>query len=528
VLAGNPFYLMSAALLLYGLYRLAMDPGFLPTEARQLFFSFGSLQGYEVLLVAVAVFLARRRIWYDATVLTVLENAFLLVPFILLSHAALIEQGWLWGFCSLAVGLALARMVTLRFGIRELNLPARVLGLGLLVLLVNAALAIIYRVFHETKLGKNTTEGAAYWMNEWTWWLILPAMMAGATLLPLSRRENQGEMWPRRAWLPALFFRLWIVAMMVHLYCLGYVYDFELRWGLVAPALWTLGWITIHRPPIWMSPTSRVWPGLLLATPFGCALLAALSHDGGVVFSLALLNTGLYVCHGWREPRRTLAFQLALGSTLTAALALPGDGFGAAFPDSISVHPVMLAILVYVVVVSLVSRDPRLGLAGSVAMGIGAGMLMPSAATGIHWGVQAAMVFLLLHSLAWDETRDPTTVLARRLAAGGWVIHSLAWMQHPVMMWEPFVPAGVALIGWCLVGWIRGNHPPFVVLIAAVLVGLSGSLSVGSRWMLTASAGPLAVAWSFVLLGLGTALALTKPRWHRRTAGDGNDLTGDV
>src|SRR5258707_15249267 len=63
LLACNPFYLVSAALLLYGIYRVSVDPGFLSEETAHLFFNFTSLQVYELLLVGTAIFLARRRIW---------------------------------------------------------------------------------------------------------------------------------------------------------------------------------------------------------------------------------------------------------------------------------------------------------------------------------------------------------------------------------------------------------------------------------------------------------------------------------
>src|SRR5512140_46977 len=73
-LACNPFYLVSAALLLYGFYRVSVDANFLRGEAAQLWFNFGSLQCYEILLVLTASLLARRRIWYDSTLLVWLVN----------------------------------------------------------------------------------------------------------------------------------------------------------------------------------------------------------------------------------------------------------------------------------------------------------------------------------------------------------------------------------------------------------------------------------------------------------------------
>ena len=41
LLACNPFYLVSAALLLYGFYRVSIDPNFLHGEIAQLFFNLG-------------------------------------------------------------------------------------------------------------------------------------------------------------------------------------------------------------------------------------------------------------------------------------------------------------------------------------------------------------------------------------------------------------------------------------------------------------------------------------------------------
>src|ERR1039457_7214901 len=107
-LACNPFYLVSAALLLYGFYRVSMDANFLRGELVQLWFNFGSLQCYEVLLVLTAILLARRRIWYDSTLLVGLENLLVLVPFILLSEAALNGQGMARGMSKRAGLVALA------------------------------------------------------------------------------------------------------------------------------------------------------------------------------------------------------------------------------------------------------------------------------------------------------------------------------------------------------------------------------------------------------------------------------------
>src|SRR5580658_9249455 len=61
--ACNPFYLVSAALLLYGCYRISIDGTFADHETAWMLFNFSSVQVYELLLVGVAIFLARRYLW---------------------------------------------------------------------------------------------------------------------------------------------------------------------------------------------------------------------------------------------------------------------------------------------------------------------------------------------------------------------------------------------------------------------------------------------------------------------------------
>src|SRR6266853_1775679 len=114
LLACNPFYLVSAALLLYGFYRVSIDPTFLKAEISQLVFNFTSLQFYETLLVITAIFLARRRIWYDSTLLVGLENMLVLVAFILVSQAALIDSRIIWVMCLVGGILALLRFSALK------------------------------------------------------------------------------------------------------------------------------------------------------------------------------------------------------------------------------------------------------------------------------------------------------------------------------------------------------------------------------------------------------------------------------
>src|SRR5262249_43490055 len=160
-----------------------------------------------------------RLIWNDATLLVVLENVLVLVPFILVSQAALIEQHVVWTLSLFAAALAGLRWGCVRWRMPALPLTGRLSLLGLPLLAANAALPVVYRILHESKVGTKPTEGAAYFMNEFSWLLLLPLLGALANLLP-SLRASDGTPSMHRRWLPVAIFGLWLVGTGVHLWAL--------------------------------------------------------------------------------------------------------------------------------------------------------------------------------------------------------------------------------------------------------------------------------------------------------------------
>src|SRR4051812_7463310 len=140
LLACNPFYLASAALLLYGCYRISLEPKLFNRETAHLYFNFLSLQTYECLLVVIAVFLGIRKIWYDSTLLSGLENMLLIVPFVLISQAALIQQRLIWVLCGSGLLLAVGRVALLRRFHPRLNFPRSSAYIAGALLLLNAGL----------------------------------------------------------------------------------------------------------------------------------------------------------------------------------------------------------------------------------------------------------------------------------------------------------------------------------------------------------------------------------------------------
>src|ERR1019366_2522326 len=286
--ACNPFYLVSAALLLFGCYRVSMDAPFLNRESARMLFNFTSVQAYEILLVLTAIFLSRRSLWYDSTLLVGLENLLVFVPFILISQAALMDSQMARTMCVAGAAVAVLRFGGLKKYVIQLNLPGRLLGVGFILLALNVALPLIYRHFGETKFGVHLDSGPAYEMNECTWLLILPAVLALANFLP--RAWATGNFLPQHRWLPAGLFSLWIMVTCLHLWGLDYVYEFYLRSELFAPAAWVLAWTVFLR-----FPSRSVRAKYALTFPAALVPLLSTSPCGAKTFLiLTALNIASY------------------------------------------------------------------------------------------------------------------------------------------------------------------------------------------------------------------------------------------
>jgi hypothetical protein len=520
-LACNPFYLVSAALLLYGFYRISVDPGFLRTEIAQLAFDLGSLQIYELLLVITAIWLVRRAAWYDATLLVWLENAFVLVPFILISQAGLIDQKQVWFLCFAAAGLVLARFHSLRRLIAPLNFPARSVWMGLAVLAANIALPIVYRILHESKVGTKLALGPAFLVNEYTWILLLPALCALVNFLP-TRRQN-GDLLLQRRWLPSALFLLWIGATGVHLFCLGYVYDFDLRPELVTPAIWVLLWTLRRRATEWVPERDQVGQQLMLVAPFLVTFLSANQPSKEVFLLLTVWNAILYGILYWRR-REKLVLHLLLLTVVAVIGGLPQDWLDR-MPLAVTREKCIgAATMLYCLLVALRSRDPRWGLAGAGAASL---LLLaclrgPQAPPG---AAQAGLVFLLLHSLRWEDGEHRGARALRWLAALAWIGHAFAWRRFGGAPWIVVASGSLSLATCLVMRFLAGHWGSRVIPIAALLVLFSGPAEAGTTHLqsLRLPGGLIAVVGSFVMFAGGTVIALTRNRWHTAVAAEPPD-----
>lgn len=512
--ACNPFYLASAALLLFGCYRISIDATFLKKEAVQLVFNYSSVQFYEILLVITAIFLARRRIWYDSTLLVGLENMLVFVPFILISQAALIDSAMARVMCAVGAVIAVMRFGGLKTFFAQLNLPYRVLGLGFVPLALNVALPLIYRHFGETKIGINIESGAAYEMNEYTWLLILPAVFALANFLPHARET--GSLLPQHRWLPAGLFSLWLAVTSVHVYSLGYVYDFKLRGELLAPALWVLAG-TAYRVCSASSALSVSRLKNAVAIPPLVIPLLASSPGGNKTFLILIaLNICIQTGICFFERNNRFARHLVFASTLMLLAGLPETWMQSISPELNRMRCVASGVMAYLILWTVLLRDPKLAILGSIAFGSAVMALFGNHAGAIHWALQSGLAFLLLHSLRWNDAEHQGAGAVRVVAGLVWVVESFVWMYSGEgKFWMPCIPGAMVLGIYSGVQILRGKWSQFAVPAAATLVILSGPGTATADGVRVLPIGLLAVIGSFVLFGCGTAAALTKHLWHR-------------
>jgi hypothetical protein len=511
----NPFYLVSAALLLYGVHRISMDGGLFVAETSQLLFNFSALQMYEILLALTATLLVARRIWYDAALLVALENMLWVVPFILVSQAAFIQPNIGMIYCSIAVVLVVMRAIWLQRNGGDLTPARRMLWCGLPILLVNAVWPVVYRHFGESKIGINLDSGAAYDFNEFNWFWLLP--MLAATLLVLPQMHSDPQERPARRWFPLLWLAFWLAGTSVHLYALGYVYDFDLRREQLAPTLWALAWTLHFRLADYLKLPHRAWNLARLFLPVAATTLALAAAESRVFFYLSALNFGSYGILLLRQRADRLVLQLSLVSFAAMVAALPIDFAPVLAKPLAHTNLVGLAALIYVIAGTMISRNPMVAILGALATPLAVGIMMPTLGDAMNWAIQAGLVYLLLHSLRWEDERHVGARTVRWLMAILWVVHGFCWMRGGGNWLNVVTIAGTVMLIWTLRVWWLRRWELLVIPVAAVLVALSGPANFVFTKVGHAPAGLLYVVGSFALFGVGTLAALTKHRWHKPT-----------
>jgi hypothetical protein len=162
------------------------------------------------------------------------------------------------------------------------------------------------------------------------------------------------------------------------------------------------------------------------------------------------------------------------------------------------------------------SNDPRIGFVGAIVASITAFVAGGGEESALHWAVQIALVFLLLHSLRWMDIEHTGAAVFRMLASAFWVVHAVIWTHTTGQPWMPCVLAATVLVFYLAARVIRGHWSARVIPLAACLVTLARPAEFGGNKLETIPTGLLAVIGSFLLFGLGTLVALTKHRWTKK------------
>ncbi len=503
LLVCNPFFLCSAALLLFGVNRLSLDPNFLAEEQANLLFNYGALQLYGFLVVGTALILARRRIWYDSALLVVVEHGLVLVPFMLISQGALIHAKLGMMLAIGAVVMTLLRMLAIRRWYPQFNLPLRAIVFGLGVLLINASLALAY----PRAVEQNTDDWAT--PNLWLWHLALPALVAGAAFLPKPTRY--GGLNPERSWLPLFIYALWIAGTGAHFWCLGHISNLPFQIQFLGPAAVIAAWTMYRRIGDCVPTVSAQVPCVCLVLAFIAPVLSFNNSDlfealvlfNAVGFSALIFRSASHV--------RVFARELLVLSLPFAAIGLPEEIARLAIPHFVRAKAVLFGFSLLACICALRWFRVRLALVGAVAISVIVSLLWPAAPP--HAFIQAAMLFMLTHSLAWRKETPGATFL-RCIIGVLWFLNAAAWVHNFSWRTDVSVTASalILLAAWFAIWRAGKERPDLFIAIAATGVALCAP----ADWLVRhGSPGLIALAASVFLFAIGFTVAWTRHRWER-------------
>lgn len=513
VLACNPFYLVSAALLLYGIYLVSNEGGFFKPEFVQLSFNFGSLELYEMLLVCTAVVLAFRRIWYDSMLLVFLENILVIAPFILISQAALIDQRNIWIACLASAAGVVLRFWVLKKFFKELNLPRRVVVLGFILLVVNVALLIVFRQLHEHKVGTKPDTGWAYETNRYCWLLLVPAVIGLVNLVP--RPSQTGGLLPQRRWLPMAIFLMWCAGTGVHLYSLRYVYMFDWERMLVGPGLWALAWTVFLRHEDFMERPVPWLKNCTLILPLISVSAALLDSVRGEFTILAALNAFAYGFILFRRHGDRIALVSMLASFVGSVAGMLHQ-YQPSLPTSATPeHWMGLCAVSGILFAVFRSRNAWAGFIGAASAAVLC-LYFLCAPASVTLAVQLPLLIFLVHSLRWNDEDHPQASPLRMIACVAWVVHTLC-LANSAWPWAQATPAvagSMVFVACLFVRFMTGTWKPMVLPVTGVLVALTLPGESAVVKTMAFSPGIVAVAFSFLLFATGTFFAVTKSRWY--------------
>jgi hypothetical protein len=503
IMAGNPFYLASAGLLLYGINQLTTDPKLVGAEFPMLRFNFCALLLYEIMLVCTAITLIRRKIWYDAMLLFGLTNLFIIVPFSLISRAVFLSPRLALIMSIIGAVLAAAKFLAFKRYAPELNLPRRLLIFGAILLLLNAYAPLLFKGI------ATDADQIRKWLN-FAWMLLLPVAAGMGLFLP--RQDGPAGAPGGKRWLPATVFFAWILVTTCHFGGIGYSNSYVWNYSLLVPVAWVAAWTIQFRFRDFVAKPNQLGENVLLSVPLLLPLLAIDSERILLIFaSLNLIGYGLLLL---RERRSFPALIRLLGAIAIFSGGQPTGWIVHIVPEATRPEWVFLSIFLCFFWLIFRSRNPRVAVFAALGL---AGFGFAFGPNFSRCAIQVALVSLLVHSLRWDDQAHRGATTLRAMAALGWVLISCSWLFEPVQLARLLVDSAAALLmlASLLQAMVFRNHKNLFVLICSGVVLLSEPIMISAKWLENESVGMVAIGGSFLLFALGSLAAFSKPKWWR-------------
>jgi hypothetical protein len=461
-------------------------------------FNFSALVLYEIMLVGTAILLIRRKIWYDALLLFGLTNLFVIVPFSLISRAVFLSSHLAFAMSVCGVALAAAKFWAFKRYAPELNLPGRLLVFGALLLLVNASAPLLFK---HIALDLDR-EGR--WLN-FAWEFLLPALAALGIFLPQTL-ERDGAAGGKK-WLPITIWFGWVLVTACHFGGIGYSNSYVWNYPLQVPIAWVMAWTAYVRLADFAKPTRPV-EQMMLSVP---ALLPVLAFGvDRMVLLFAGFNLLIYGLLFFRGERNLPALVRLLGTAAIFCGGLPTGWINHIVPGIERPAWAFLSVFICFFWMIFRFRDPRVAIFSALALVVLCGGF---AAGFFHWAVQVALVSLLAHSLRWDDPAHKGARALRFLASLIWCWVSCFWIFDPLQRLLVCCSAGILLAVYLVQAILMRRWKHRILPVSASLVLLSRpGLAFGS-WLNRETPGMLALVGSFLLFGLGSLAAFTKPKW---------------
>jgi hypothetical protein len=301
----------------------------------------------------------------------------------------------------------------------------------------------------------------------------------------------------------------------VHLYCLGYVYDFNLSRELITPVIFTLAWLLRPQLRAYLPAFHSDWHPWVFVLPALVPLLAFTTEGSYILVALTAVNAVFYSWLAAHRRYSPFALNLALLSLAFLIADLPATWLSHSLPDFNRAKCIGAASAACLLFLAMRSRNPSLGVIGGTVAGIALAFGLGETSNTAHWAIEAGLIFLLVHSFRWEDVDHPGANAVRIMASAVWASHALYWAHDGAANWMP-TTAAVLPLGICVImRFLNGRWPSFSISIASLVVMMAGPVNLTCGKLQTISSGMLCLIASFLLFAIGTVVALTRNRWHK-------------